>query len=600
MIYGEQEFNDTLIKIIREKYRHPLYSEAVRLAKEMSVHIFGDKPKELLARVRPGEDSEITQYRLDNYEATTKAPAGRAIKIVSKIFNPNLSSIVFNPESDNAQALQDYTMYYYPIYNSLAVYNKDVTLRKMLADANALMAIKPQRVPRNDAERVKPVVVIYGSENIWNWDFDHFLINTAIEEVPQEGTYYTFDYYDAAQYLKLRVISPKEDSIQINEVEKYSTNFTDKDNQPEIPAWRLRGNSLPLDNGEIIYESFFADAKPHWNLSVIHESDVLGAFVKHMNPQRYVVGEECTHEENIDGINFRCNYGMLRGIKDGIPHNYGTCDKCKGLGRVASSPYEDHVILKSKLDEHEGSRMDPVGYVPVPVDATKLLEERAERMAKKGSAAINMDVEDEIGENQSGIAKVIDRSAQGDTLYDIAIVMFDVHFQNQYYFINKYMNSVEDSSANRDSEKNLPQINKPTRFNIESIAELVNNFKAGKESGLDRNFLQAKQKEILTRDLDTNPELKKYYSAIIDLDPLFGLTLDDIDSQLMKGTIRKADVTIHFNLKPFVDRGISEDRTFLDKKKEEQLVKLNEYAEELIKAAAPQIKITEPPDDGTE
>jgi hypothetical protein len=601
MIYGEREFNETLIKIIREEYRHPLYSEAVRLAKEMSVHIFGEKPKELLARVRPGEDHQITEYRLANYEPTTKAPAGRAIKITSKIFNPNLSSIIFPSENENAKRLQDYTLYYYPNYNSLTVYNKDVTLRKMLADANGLMAIKPQRIPRNDAERVKPIVVIYGSEALWNWDFDHYLVNTAIDEVPNEGKWFTFDYYDSTQYLKFRALSPKEEQIQIQILETYQTAFTDIENQPEIPAWRLRGNSLAQDNGQILYESFFADAKPHWNLSIIHESDVLGAFVKHMNPQRYVIGEECRNEEEHEGILFRCNGGLLRGIKDSLPYNFGTCDRCRGLGRIASSPYEDHVLLKSKLDEYEGSRMDPLGYVNVPVEATKMLEERADRLVKKGSAAINMDVEDEIGENQSGIAKVIDRSAQGDTLYDISVVMFDVHMQNQFYFINKYQNSIEDRSANRDTEKNLPQINKPTRFNIESIAELVNNFKAGKESGLDRNFLQAKQKEILTRDLDTNPELKKYYSAIIDLDPLFGLALDEIDSQLMKGTIRKADVTIHFNLKPFVDRAVSEDKNFLDKKKDEQLVKLNLYAEELIKASQPQVpEIVEPVEDGAE
>lgn len=600
MIFGDAEFNDILIKVIREKYRHPLYEPAVKLAKEMSVHIFGDQPKELLSRVRPGEDEQITAYRLANYEPTTKAPAGRAIKIVSKIFNPNLSSIVFPSENESAQRLQDYTLYYYPNYNSITVYNKDVTLRKMLADANALMAIKPQRVPRTDAERVKPIIVIYGSDAIWNWDLDHYLINVGIEEIPDQGKWFIFEYYDAYRYLKFRAMSPKEETLQIEELESYATEFVDKESQPEIPAWRLRGNSIALDNGEVMYESFFADAKPHWNLSIIHESDVIGAFVKHMNPQRYVIGEECRNEEEHDGILYKCRSGFLRATKDGKPHSYGTCDQCRGLGRVASSPYEDHVILKSKLDEFEGQKMDALGYVTVPVEATQMLEARADRLIKKGSAAINMDVEDEIGENQSGIAKVIDRSAQSDTLYDIAMVMFDVHLQNQFYFINKYQNLVADRAAKRDPEKNLPQINKPTRFNIESITELVSNFKAGKESGLDRNFLQAKQKEILTRDLDTNPELKKYYSVLIDLDPLFGLTVDDLNSQLSQGTIRKTDVTIHFNLKPFVDRAIGEDKSFLDRKKEEQLLKLEQFADELIASEEPQIEPQPLLTDGTE
>lgn len=596
MIYGEQEFFDTLSRCIREEYRHPLYEEAVKLAKEMSVHVYGTKPEELLARVRPGEDEEIKQYRLDNYEPTTKAPAGKAIKITSKIFNPNLSSIVFPQDNDNSKLLRDYTMYYYPNYNSLTVYNKDVTLKKMIADANALMAVRPWRIPKNDAERVKPIVVIYGSEAVWNWDFDHYLIHYGTNKVDGDQIY-TFEYYDAQKYLKFEAWTEGDDGLSTNILEEYPTNFLDKDGQPEIPCWRLRGNALVMDNGEVMYESFFADAKPHWNLAIIHENDVIGAFIKHMNPQRYVVGDECEYQETVGGVLTRCNGGYLR-----IPGKEGKfdlreCPRCQGKGRVASSPFEDHVISKAKLDETQGGSPDRfVGYVQVPVDATKLLEDRAERMIKKGSSAINMDIEDEVGENQSGVAKVIDRSAQSDTLYDIGSVMFDVHLQNQFYFINKYMNAVVDRAAGRDVDKNLPQINKPTRFNIESIAELVNNFKVGRESGLDRNFLKAKMQELLTRDLDTNPDLKSYYSVVIGLDPLFGMTTDDIDATLAKGTVRRTDAVIHYNIGPFVDRAIAENRAFLEMKKQDQLAILQGYAEELIQSEQPKLELNVPAD----
>jgi hypothetical protein len=137
MIYGSTEFNTLLVNIIRRKYRHPHYAEAVKLAEEMSVHVYGNRPDSLLKRVRPGEDDAIMRYRLDNFEPTTKAPCGKALKIVSKMFNPNLSSIIFPKDNKTAEALKEYTMYYYPVYNSLTVFNKDVTLKKMTADANA-------------------------------------------------------------------------------------------------------------------------------------------------------------------------------------------------------------------------------------------------------------------------------------------------------------------------------------------------------------------------------------------------------------------------------------------------------------------------------
>jgi hypothetical protein len=238
--------------------------------------------------------------------------------------------------------------------------------------------------------------------------------------------------------------------------------------------------------------------------------------------------------------------------------------------------------------------MDPIGYVKVPTEATQLLQERADACVDKGSAAINMDIEDKVGENQSGIAKVYDRSAQNDTIYDMACVMFDIHFQNQYYFIDKYLNSVSEAAAGRtDSDKNLPQINKPTRFNIESIAELIAGFKAGKDGGLDRSYMQAKTIEIINREFETDPERKTYYSMLINLDPLYFMSDMEINGYLNRGLVKKTDVVIHANLKMFVDRAIEENQAFINLKKSEQLAKLTEYAQELITEEEPNI---EPPE----
>lgn len=591
MIYGSDEFNDTLVRIIRTKYRHPYYETAVAIAKAMSVHVYGDKPVSLLERVRPGEDDVIKKYRLDNYEPTTKAPCGKAIKIVSKIFNPNLSSIIFPSENEKAEKLKQYTMYYYPVYNSLTSFNKDVTLKKMIADANALMVVKPSKRPQNDAERVKPVVIIYSSENLWYWDHEHYLVFLSEDKVNNE-TVYTFEYYDYQQIIKFKVTSPKEDTLEFEDIpdESYQHNFRNKEGEPQIPAWKLGGNSIPLPDGEIVYESFFADAQAHWNLSIIHQSDIQGSFTKHMNPQRMVIGDECTHQETIEGFQFKCNHGILRSPST---KDFYTCSECDGSGKVSSSPYVDNIILKSKLDEIGNLGMSPVEYVKVPVDATKLLVEQAKDMVREGSAAINMFVEDQVGANQSGVAKVMDRSAQNNTIYDIGSQMYDVHFQNQFYFINKYLNGTEDSSAGKRTDDNLPQINKPTTFNIESIGELIEGFKASAESGLDRNFLQAKEVEILSRNLETNPALKLYYSTLIDLDPLFHMPIDEIEMNLAKGLIYKTDAAIHSNLKPFFDRAISENKNFITATtKEEKLAKLREYAEELIESEEPKLDLT--------
>ncbi len=99
------------------------------------------------------------------------------------------------------------------------------------------------------------------------------------------------------------------------------------------------------------------------------------------------------------------------------------------------------------------------------------------------------------------------------------------------------MNGVKDASKNQDADKNLPEINKPTQFDIAGTPELINNLKAAKESGLDSAVLNIKEQEILTRDFTTNPDLKTFAQKMLDLDPLPGMTPDDISLGVMKGFI---------------------------------------------------------------
>jgi hypothetical protein len=592
MIYGEEEFDDELKKMIKscserqgKEHRHSCYHECVEHAEEMSWHLYGDTPDALLDRVRPREDPEVTKYRKDNYEPTTKSAADKAINIVSKIFNPNLYSIRWKTESASGKTLKEYTLEYYPEHNSVVNYTKDVLLRKMLADPNGVAVVKLKEIPEKTNEELMPVLCLYGSSHIWNFDEDHYLIFIKDEEIKAKNggriKWYYFEYYDKNDYLSFRAYVTSTGKLVVEEEDNYPHNFE------EIPVWRLQGVPEAKDNGEIVYKSFFNSAAPYWNLAIIHESDVLGAFINHIHPQKYELAEPCSYKM---GNQFPCRQGKIK-METGETID---CPKCDGTGwRNMAGPYGVYKYTKEKLSEGDGPvGIDPVGYINVPIDATKMLEERAARMEKKGMWAINMDVEDEVGENQSGVAKVIDRSAQYDTLYNIGSVVFDVHLQNTFYFFNKYMFGVADRSAGKDAETNLPEINKPTQFDIASTAELVANYKVAKDSGLDPNFLQIKQIEIGTRDLTTNPDLKKFTNLLLDLDPLPGMDANTVSLNVSKYFIRQVDAVIHFNIKRFLERAIQEDKTFTEKKREEQIAVLEKYGEEVVKETKPKIDPT--------
>lgn len=580
MIYTDPEYAQLLIEVTKSSNpkRHDLYTETCEHADEMAVHLYGKKPYALLGKVRPGEDARIKEYRLDIWEPVTKSAADKAVTILSKIFNPNLWSIIFPKNNERSEELKKYTFDYYPDYNSLVSFNKEVLFRKMLADPNGIQVVLPSYIPNKTSEQIKPVVEIIGSHNLWYYDKDHYLIFKKKTET-KEGKFYHFSYVDY-QFLRTFVIHPiRNGSIEILDETEYEHGFKNKEDNPEIPAWKLRGVSDSLDNGDIIYRSFIYSASPHWNKAIVHDSDVDGAYIKHLNPQRVRIGEECQHFIEKEGAQYRCHNGW---IKFGDPFapdgQIQMCPKCKGSGNAVTSPYEDYVIPRSKLDAEVP--FPPVQYVNVPTDATKMLDEKVAMHIRKGMWAINMDIEDRVGENQSGVAKVIDRSAQWDKMYELSTVEFEIHLNLQYYFINKYMFEIGDRSAGRDAEKNLPQVNKPTRFDIQTITELVASYDVGQKSGLDKNYLKTQQKEIIMKDLSTNPEEKHRALFLIDIDPLPGYTVDEILS--LDGKVKKTDAVIHFNLSNFLDRALSDDPNFMEGERSKQLETFNNFAQEVL------------------
>jgi hypothetical protein len=597
MIYGSQEYAELLLAIIKDGLRHDLYEQTCDHAKKMSVHINGDKPIHLLELNRPREDEEVKDYRLENYEPTTKAGADKAIKIVAKGFNPNLYSIVWKDKSKEAEELEQYTLEYYPNCNSIVNFNKDVVLRKMLADANGLIAVKPEDVPEDDTEELQPVTVVYGSPCVWYYDRDHYLI--CVKEREEDKTrIYEFEYYDKTQYVNFEAWYDASNK-EIVQQELYPPY---KHNGGKIPVWFLGGESKNLDNGKVLFQSFFSAALPHWNLAVKHGSDLMASIIGHVFPQKYEVAEECAYSEMVDGLNISCRAGKIFYKGKGKEMHSRDCPQCQGSGLVSvKGPLNSYLWNKEKLQEGPGLSILPSGYINVPIDSTEFLDEYTEKMNQKAMWAINMDIEEKIGENQSGVAKTIDRSAQNDTLFDIHSRIWDVHTNNEYYFINMYRNGVAAESTGKEKSKFLPEINKPTKFDLLTTAELINNFEVSKRSGLDRNILRAQAIAIIKSENGSTPDMKNYQIAMVDLDPLYGMSLDEIDLGVSKGVIKKTDWATHDNIKAFVDRALEEDKNFLTKKKSEQLLTLETFANELIEAEKPRVDeavlMTVPDDD---
>lgn len=578
----EEYFDEAFLKRLKQlisddknELKHPYYKAATEHYEEMSWHVYGTKPERLLERVRPREDEAIKQYRLDSYEPITKSVCKKALSIAHKIFNSKLYSIRFD-ENEKSQLLKKYSLEEYPRFNSVVNYLANFSLKKNIADPNGVFLVQPNDYMIRESQRVEPIVTCYGSNDIWDigrGENEYFLF---FDEGGDKEWYFT--HVDKLSINKLLVTKGRQGEVLVEILATYNHAFG------EIPVWYLGGEYSDKNYG--LYESFFSPAIPFWNEAINDHSDVTGAYRMHIWPQKWEVADECDYVED---NKYPCSGGWIYHAESGEKHK---CPSCKGAGRkTIKSPYESYLVNRDKFTGTDGTAtVDvPFGYVAVPVDATKMLEDKANRNLEMGLNALAMDVVNKIGENQSGVSKEIDRTELHDFLQKLADQFFDVHLTNIYYYFTKYMFGVTDPN---NIESIQPEISKPTQFNVYSFTELTGQFAAAKDAGLSASYLSVKQAEIQGKEFQTHPDLLTVLDMELVLDPLSGASRDDVALMLQNGTVTKETVIIHDNIKIFVRRALEETKNFENLTLTEKMDILEGYAAEVLEKTKVQIDMS--------
>lgn len=594
MTIDSQEFRDELLRLITDKdFKHPCYAQCVEHAEDMAVHVYGAKPDKILERVRPREGPDIKDYRLQSWEPITKSTCQKGISIVSKMSNPSLFGIRAGKGTEGA-ALYKYGMEDYPGYKSVVNYFFETVLQKMLADPNGVLVVRPAVFPKTDVERALPIIKVYGSRNVWSFDLEHYLIFLR-EETTKDGlVLYYFEYYDKSQVVEFRAYTITGKEAVIEETRRYKTNFE------KVPVWPLKGLVESQDDGSIMFRSFFEAAAPFWNEVVNHWSDMKGAFIQHLHPLRVEASVACDY---IDSNQQRCTRGVLVHPDSGTRTS---CPSCGGSGvkGMLNSPFG---VIRINVDNYKNeangnnSGIAPVSFVTVPTEATEMLKQHCNELLEKGLNALNMDIVNRIGENQSGRAKVIDRGELYDFLYKIASVVFDTHISNIFYFFNAYLFKVEAESKGRTHvDDNLPEISKPVQFDISTAQELLAEFDSAKKAGANPDYLKVKQKEINGKEFATYPELRDKMNLILDCDPFPTMEVTDIETEAANGWVSELDVIIHFNVSQFVDRALQENKGFAKLPPDKRKEMLSVYAKEIQAANRKKIEQAPEPEDKPE
>lgn len=555
---------EMLIKQVKNGKRHVNYDKTVKHAEQMEIHIEGKKPNELLTDYRPNEDKAIHDYRLRIWKPITKSCSKRAINVIQSISNPRYHTISF-PEQPTVLGEDNLENFKYPYFESIPSWVFEVLIRQMLADPNGIVAFMPISTDTNG--RYVPYGFFYESEDVIDYMPDeYYLVKTEEKsEVKQANkTVWSGEVYRL--FTKTDVVRIYQYGEKSKQLFALEVEYTHNIGEPPVMTM---GGEYVAGTFPFVYESYMSGVLPYWDDAVREYSDKQATFVQHVFLERVELQVQCDmqgcHMDNVKG-----KYVV------GSGDDCRECTRCGGSGYITGrSPYGVTVVKDDKFDDRQ--KLFPgVQYVSKPTDIVNLLTEDIDKLISNGYEAIFMDFL--IGANQSGVSKQYDRSELERYLMNISNNVFD----NLIYYSYKYVAGWRYGSVFADGEtwkEMLPDITKPSNFDVLSTEILAAQLKNAKEAGNSPTLVDQLERDYIKRMFAGNVKMQKKHLAFIKLDPLSNITDDNKFMRLANGGINEVDYIISSNIKKFVDTAISEDENFLDLNYTEQYAKMVEYGE---------------------
>ena len=537
------------------------YRQAKDAAEKMLVHSKGRLPKKLLEERRPHETEAAKAYRLKIFEPITKGAFGKIVNVLKRIPKaegyytkwPDMPALVAKDET-----LKHYCEEVYPGFVSIEEWMWKYALSMMVTDPNALMCVFPINMDKTDEkEYYKPFVNIYESAKVVEFTHEQYAI------LKEKDNYIFVDTVAIYRYKKVK--------------DNYVQDMAFQHKLGVLPVKQMGGFIEDTEDGNILYESFIAGILPHFNEAIREYSDIQAEVVLHMHSERWSwAGQEC---KSCAGVGFTNKPGQKL-----------NCDECSGTGYRPKSPFSE-IIVKSTGNEALESKapIPPAGYIQKSVDIVKIQDERIKSHINEGYAAINFEFISTIPANQSGIAKDYDRQELEGFLHSIASNMVDIKNWSvkiiSLYRYSKILNKTELFDC-------LPIINVPCKFDVESVDYKLQVIKGAKDANIGISILRTLSIDFVNKTFSDDPEEKAYNELCIELDPLFGYSIDDKTTLSNTKAVTNVDIVISANISSFVDRALDENEKFASLEHSKQMEIIEKYAQDKIDANNAGITIT--------
>lgn len=575
---------ETLRKAINTKHKN--YAETCKLAHLLHVHADGLLPDKLIDERRPSEPEDIKIYRKKIYVPKTKNPISKVINSLEKIRRSQDWNIQYDKEKIQSriakgETLEDYCEFNYPTHTSVTNWAFSELLRQYLLDANGFVAVVIEEMTTSNTY-LKPVAKFFESKQVIDFVENEYIIllseDTSTYSTPAGKITYTDGsiYYVITNEFILRyeqTTSQKDLQLKL----EYAHNFG------KLPAFKVGGSFLKRKNHDTIYESRIASMLPSLDEAAREYSDLQAEIVQHIHSEKYVY------------TNTECKSCRGLGRTTNEEGKEVECKVCGGHGTVQNvSPYGVHLINAASVAEHQLPN-PPIGYVQKTADIAKLQDERVRQHLYDALSTLNMEFLAETPLNQSGTAKEVDKDELNNFVNSIAEDIVRI-LDNVYYFINEYRYSIVVPDITSRKEM-LPDINVPSKYDILNSQHILDDLTSSTTAKVNPVIRRALEIEYAKKKFNTDPEVSYEAQAVLELDPLYGLTEDEKMTRKSNGAITDIDYIISCNIVQFVRKTVEQNKSFYSLTFEKKMAEMTKMAED-VKKAIDTVKVEVPTDLG--
>ncbi len=556
---------------------YPNKKVCMDLAHQLAVHANGLMPDDKIMSRRPSEPEEIKNYRKTIYVPKTKQAISKVIHSLEKIRRAQDWNIAYDQETvpssvAEEETLEQYCEFHYPTFSSVTNWAFAELLKRSLIDANGIVAVILETLPKSKGEYCKPIARFFDCDQIVEYVEDEYVVlksrdtTTFYSETKNGGRrintngaiYYILTTNEFVKYEQTGAA-------------KYDPKQVFKHNCGKLPAWKVGGLFKIRANNDTVYESRLSGMIPDLDEAAREYSDLQAEIIQHIHSEKYAY------------TNTECPHCKGQGFVDGENGKKVSCPHCNGTGHVLNtSPYGIHLIDAGRAGELQVPA-PPIGYIQKDTAIATLQDQRVRNHIKDALAAVNMEFLAETPIDQSGVAKAYDANELNNFVNSVAEDLVR-NIDLVYYFIceYRYRTIIPNDKARQAM---LPAVNVPTKFDIANTTILMQELQGARQAEANPETLRVLETNYAKMQFNTSPEVAERLETVFDLDPLFGVKEENKMTMLQNGGITETAYIISCNIHAFVRRAIFEDKEFCQKDYDKKMQVLEKYAEEVRTAA---------------